>query len=149
MSQDSKISQPPAKISHNQDPQLQPGTQLGIIVEPFTKLTSQLAQTSLPTAPVKIPGPEELTVRLVNVSQLQRLDELRGDVALLQTILFTIVGTVLGFVTNVFTSNQAMDRSAWIFLVLLLGASVLFGVLTARASQRTMKLQRRLFDDTH
>jgi hypothetical protein len=124
-----------------------PETQIGIVSEPFVELTSRLARDSLPTASVKLPDPEDLTVRLVNISQIQRLDELQGDTALLQTILFTSVGTVLGFLTNIFTSNQGMDKSSWIFLAFLLATCALFGALTARASRRTTELRRRLFND--
>jgi hypothetical protein len=147
MSEKSEVSPPSIDVDNRSNVREQTRTQLGIVIEPFTKFASQLAQDSLPTAPVKIPEPEELTVRLVNASQLQRLDELRSDGALLQTILFTMIGAVLGFVTNVFTSNQAMDKSSWIFLAFLLGGSVLFGVLAMRAGRRETELRRRLFDD--
>lgn len=121
--------------------------QLGVIISPLTQIATQVAGGYETTAPVKIPDQEELTVRLVNISQIQRLDELRSDATLMQTILWSGIGAILGFFTNVVTSNQPLEKYAILFLILLIGITIVFAFLTKRASRREQDLRRRLFDD--
>ena len=120
---------------------------LPIVPDSLVELSTRLAGGYQTSAPVKMPAPDELTVRLVNISLLQRLDELRGDAALLQSFLCCAVGGLLGFLTNVFTSNQSLDKNAWIFLTLLLGFAAVFGFLTMRASRRAETLRQKVFDE--
>lgn len=129
-------------------PQAPTGTDLGVIVAPLVRYTTEIAGGYEPSAPVRIPNREELTVRLVNISQLQHLDELRSDVTLLQTILGAGIGGVIGFLTNIFTSNQGMDKQSGVFLVLLAGVAAVFGLLARRAGKRSADLRRTLLDET-
>ncbi|PHN00914.1 hypothetical protein [Flavilitoribacter nigricans] len=124
--------------------------EVGLLNLSLDELSSEIIGEYRHSAPVKMPNREELTVRLVNISLLQRLDELRGDVTLMQTILWTIIGTILGFATSLFGSEQSIDqidkRSWWLFLLLIIFAGV-FGYLTQRANKRAVKLRNKLFQD--
>lgn len=119
----------------------------GLIAAPLTKLTGDIARGYPPTAPVRLPNREELTVRLVDSAQLHRLDELRGDVALHQSILFIGIGALLGFVTSLFFTNTRVGAGGWVFLGVLLGMSLLSGVFARRAARRAAMAKRRLFSD--
>lgn len=123
-------------------------TQVGVLDLSLEQLSSEIIGEYQHSAPVKMPNREELTVRLVNISLLQRLDELRGDVTLLQTILWTIIGILLGFVTSLWGSDQAIsqiDKHSWGMLTLLCAFTGVFGYLTKRASNRAENLRAKLF----
>jgi hypothetical protein len=117
------------------------------IVDPLTRDVIELAGGVEPHAQVKLPRPEDLAVRLVQVSALQRLDELRSDVSIHLSMLTTAGGLIVGFLTNVLTSNQPFNPQYWPFLGLLGLTAITFGGLTWRASRRAERIRRRLFDD--
>jgi hypothetical protein len=134
---ESNLSQ--TKISANTD--------LDAIADPLIRYTQELAGNREPYAPVKLPSPNDMTVRLVDITQLQRLDELREDAALMQTIFWTTIGALVGVLTNIFTSNQNIDTKSWILILLLAGGASIFGFLNLRASKRSEKLRRRILYD--
>ncbi|MEJ0011274.1 MAG: hypothetical protein WDM94_01345 [Bauldia sp.] len=122
---------------------------VGVLSGPVNRLAAELAGLEAPTAPIQLPSKEELTVRLVNISLLQRLDELRGDVTLLQTIFWTIAGGLLGLITTLFGSVQStilFDKAAGALLVLLTIFLGLFGFLWRRASKRADEMTKKIFE---
>lgn len=120
-------------------------TQLGVIVEPLIRYANQIAGGQESSAPIQMPSREDLTVRLVSISQLQRLDELRNDSSLFQSILFTIVGVLLGLPITIYTSNVSMSKPLWAILWVLAGVTLIFACLTIRASRSAAELRRKIF----
>jgi hypothetical protein len=118
------------------------------IADPLIGYAQEIAGNREPYAPVKFPTPNDMTVRLVDITQLQRLDELREDASLMQTIFWTIIGALVGVLTNIFTSNQNVDTKSWILILLLAGVAAIFGFLTLRATKRSEKLRRRILYDS-
>lgn len=117
-------------------------------VEPLLRLTADIIGAPATSAPIRMPNRDELTVRLVNVDKLQRLDELRDDVTVMQTVCGTATGGLLGFLANVFTTTSHMDAKMWIFLGLLGAVVGVSMFLTRRVSKRASDLRARIFDDT-
>lgn len=120
------------------------------IARPIAEIARELTQsTHTPTAQVILPSADRLQVHLVNISDLQHLDEARNDVNLLQTIFFTALGVVVGFLTNTITSPVTLQTSSWMFLSTVLVFTVTFGLLWARAARRAAELRNQLYGKTN
>src|SRR5690242_1878004 len=91
------------------------------VAAPLIRYTAELAEAYKPTAPVKLPDTESLTVQLVNVTLLQRLDDARADVSLMQNILWCTVGGLFGQITTLVTSDHNPGSPAIALLVGLIG----------------------------
>lgn len=118
-----------------------------VLPDSLVRLTTELSGGYEPYAPVRMPNREELTVRLVNISMLQRLDELRSDISLYQNFLWAAIGGIIGFATNVLTSNQPVDAKAALFLALLCVFAAVFTILVVRGSKRAEAVRQRIYDD--
>lgn len=133
-------------------PSSDPAEQIGILNSSLTQLSSDIIGDFQHSAPVKIPNREDLTVRLVNISMLARLDELRGDATLMQNFFWTVMGTLLGLITSLFSSDTAIDqidKHSWILVVLIVIVAGVFGFLMVRSSRRADKLRSKLFQDSN
>lgn len=95
-----------------------------------------------PTARVILPRQEDMALRLVSEQALRRLDESRSTSRFLFTVMATAIGGAIGFATNVVTSDQDIDATAWAFLLLLgLVALVtgIYGGIVARRERHIVK----------
>lgn len=135
------------EVATKQKKDLQFDTPNEIVTKSLMQLTTEITGGNKPTASVKLPNPDELTVQLINVAQFNHLDELRNDLNTHQSILFIIIGAIIGFITNIITSNQPIDKSAWLYLILLCGFAAVFGGLTWKFSKRTRELRERILND--
>jgi hypothetical protein len=119
-----------------------------VIPDSLARLTNEITGGYEHSAPVRMPPRDELTVTLVPVSLLQRLDELRSDLTLFQSMLWAAIGGIIGFLTNIFTSDQGLNKNSGIFLALLCGVTVLFIFLTIRASRRAEAIRQKIYNET-
>jgi len=100
---------------------------------------------SRPVAPVRMPPPDELEVRLVSEQTLERLFEAEKDASLHSNLLLLAIGTLLGFFTNVVTSEQFEWSRPVVTYVGLLGAVVVaFALLTLRATRRVRQFREKI-----
>jgi hypothetical protein len=117
------------------------------IVDPIADFIEEELDVHKPTAPVRFPQPNELEVRLVNVAELQRLDELRGDVSIFSSLFWTLIGGIIGFLGNLAASEAPLDGVRWMFLGLVAAFAAIIGALLLRAGGRAAAHRRRLFQD--
>lgn len=121
-----------------------------LLGESILGLTSELASSQPLTAPVELPNRGELTVKLVNRTVLQRLDELRGDISIYQGFFFTALGALISFGIATFPESDkglVLDRTNLIASALALGFLVTFGWLWARAAKRAKVLYDQVFSN--
>lgn len=91
------------------------------------------------SVPIIMPNREDLAVRLVSQHSLDRLRDVESDRTLLDSILWSLVGGVIGFATNVITGNQSVSAAGYVFISML--GITLVGVILIR-----LRLGRRLKD---
>lgn len=96
------------------------------------------------TAPVVLPKKEDLTVRLVTQHSLDRLKDAESDRALFDATLWCLIGGVIGFFTNVITGNQGINKSGWIFLVMLTVSVIGLSLMRLRVNRRLKKARKRV-----
>lgn len=120
---------------------------LGVVSTPLVDLMADITERNSPTAPVKIPNKNDLTVHLVNIDLLRRLDELRGDVSLYQTMFWTFLGIAFGFIVSFSTSGQVMTRDTWMLLFLGSAVVTIFGLLWHRATVRAQRIREKVFNE--
>lgn len=114
----------------------------------LTNFAAEVAANGMAhTAPVTMPSREKLTVRLVNVELISRLDELRSDAAFHIGFAWAAVGLVTGIFTNIFTSESPLDRKTIVFSALAITIAIVFAFLAVRASRRARILKLQLMDD--
>ncbi|MCE6999582.1 hypothetical protein LZG04_32925 [Saccharothrix sp. S26] len=89
------------------------------------------------TAPIVMPAREELVVRLVTQHSLDRLRDAEADRTLFDSVLWSLVGAVLGFFTNVITGDDPVSTAGYVLLAMLVVAFA--GVVLVR-----IRLARRL-----
>ncbi len=112
------------------------------------QLSSELTGEAEPSAPISLPSRSDLTVRLVDVALLRRLDELRDDLALVQGAFWTIAGALLGVVASGLTSSNAMtDQLVWTVVGILLMFLILIGFFWFRTNKRASTARARIFGE--
>ncbi|MBB4677041.1 MULTISPECIES: hypothetical protein [Crossiella] len=89
------------------------------------------------SAPIVLPNREELTVRLVTQHSLDRLRDAESDRALFDSMMWCLLGGIVGFFTNVITGGQPVSLSGVIFVVML-------GLVTAGVVVMRIRLGKRL-----
>lgn len=138
----------PAAASPRRDPSGSTDEEdLDDVVGPLLKYSLGLASAEPPSAPIKMPEKDALTVRLVPIHQLQRFDELRDDASLWQSIAWTAGGGLLGFVTNFLTAQAApTDIATYMVVGLLCLVAVGAGRKHASVSRRLDHLRQKLFE---
>ena len=83
-----------------------------------TSFATPLDETKGLTAPVRIPSQEELQVPLVRADLVYKLDENRSDQARFENFFFTLVGAVIGILSQ----SNPFAISAWsVAVIILLG----------------------------
>ena len=98
-----------------------------------------------PTARILLPPDSDLAVRLVHVKTLDRLFELQSDSNLYRGGLVLAIGALIGFFTNVVTTNDFVWTTApWVFLAVSSALALLFGTLAVRYNRRVAKLRREI-----
>lgn len=109
-------------------------------------IAEELAQLlSKPVAPVRIPPAKDLEVRLVSEQTLERLFEAEKDAGLHTNLFLLMVGTALGFFTNVVTADRFdWSRPTIAYVTVLMATSAVFGGLSLRSSRRVRRLRRNV-----
>lgn len=94
--------------------------------------------TSDASAPIVLPDPKDLTVRLVSQHSLDRLRDAETDRSLFDNLLWCLLGGLIGFFTNVATSQRVtIGAAGYVFISVLAAAAI--GTYTMR-----LRLSRRL-----
>lgn len=118
------------------------------IVDPLVRFAEEQLDAHRPTAPVRMPDPQDLEVRLVNINELHRLDELRSDASLLGGLFWIFVGGAVGFLGNLASSGQGLGRSGIIYIAFNSIMLAIFGALFSRANRRASSQRKRLLGET-
>lgn len=100
------------------------------------------------TAPVALPSSDEMTVRLVPVNLLERLEEYRFDEAKWAAIQGVFFGAVLSLVVNMATGVNATS-STWGLLGLLFAMACLASWATYSSRQRGNKVRNQLLGSSN
>ena len=94
------------------------------------------------SAPISFPAPEDMEVKLVSSSSLDRLDEYHGDQTLFQTLFGVFAGAGLGLLIGIVTAPKP-SITAWSGLTLgvFVTASGVFLVQALRIRGRASKVR--------
>jgi hypothetical protein len=109
------------------------------------RLTAELTGEGGLSAPVKVPRPEALTVRLVNVALLEALDAVRADAALFQNAFYGTFGAAAGLAGNMVLGSTS--TAGWIALASSTTASGIFAVLWLRASRLARHAKQQMLSE--
>lgn len=96
---------------------------------PKNKEDNLLSEINI-TAPVYFPPRDSLAINLVSTDLVYRLEEYRSDEKRFETILFTIIGAIIGVVVNWATTEPLMFSKTSIVIIILLS---IFAVLSGIA----------------
>lgn len=115
------------------------------------ELTEKLSRGGeLSTAKVIIPNEDQLTIKLVNVNLIKRLDELKEDENIYQNYFFTVIGTLLGTIISVLMSDKPISETGavtiTIIVFLIMIAFFLFG-LKIRIKKRLQNIKLQIFGE--
>jgi hypothetical protein len=98
-----------------------------------------------PVAPVRLPAPDELEVRLVSEQALERLFDAESDASIHTNIALLLIGTLLGFFTNIATADEFEWSRAVTACVTLLGVTAcVLGLLAVRSHRRVRHLRQQM-----
>lgn len=95
------------------------------------------------TAPVLLPAPQDMEVRLISAASFERLEEYRGEESKWSSVAGVFAGALLGIVVNVVTGSP-MTNIAWIFGITFF---ILMGIMVWTAyvyKQRGDRLRGRI-----
>lgn len=110
-----------------------------------TQLTQAQRQTEGLTAPIVMPTPEDMQIRLVPTHWLERLEEYRADEANAKAIALLFCGAILGILINWATSEQFIVTRFSVVLILLFGLLAAgLGRWVARVRQRATLMRDRM-----
>ncbi|GAB4217089.1 MAG: hypothetical protein OHK0022_58980 [Roseiflexaceae bacterium] len=114
------------------------------------KLSLAQVRTNSLTAPVEMPTPEDMRIQLIPTHWFDRLEEYRSDEALVFMFIGLFAGTIMGTLTNWFTSeNFVITRFAGLFLFLILLLLVGSIFWQTRISQRTKEARNKIMSFTN
>ena len=106
---------------------------------------SNLKESPVLTADVKIPKREHLQISLVPSTYVERTDEYRDDETTWRTYSGIFFGAILGILVNLVTGGQ-MKTETWLVVVvfgLMAGLTLAFAL---QANHRRTKLRKELLD---
>ena len=114
----------------------------------FDKLNEDLSQMRIPTqsltAPVILPPPEDMEVRLVSSTSLERLEEYRAEENKWYAIMSLLLGTVLGVFINIVTGAK-MTTEAWMFVIIFSGFAVFTGLTASRYNNELIVFVQKFY----
>jgi transcriptional regulator with XRE-family HTH domain len=122
----------------------------GEIISEIHKLKESLADVRISsqsiTAPVILPPPEDMEVRLVSSTSLQRLEEYRSEENKWYAVMGIFLGAVLGIFINV-TTGGSMTSVAWILVATFAGFGALTGLTARNYQTRGNEIRARILRD--
>jgi hypothetical protein len=94
------------------------------------------------TAPVELPTPDQMKVKLVPSHLLSQLEETRADESYWSSVGWAFLGAALGVIVNWITSNQfTITRPSLIVILVFIICSALAFVATRRYSGRSKAIR--------
>jgi|GEM_PF-6700737 len=118
-----------------------------VILDQFQELRetiSKMQTTSQSlTAPVVLPTPEDMEVKLVSSTSLERLEEYRSEESKWGTWLGVFVGAIIGILINLATGGQ-LTQSALILISTFVLLSILTGWTEYSFKERAHRLKERI-----
>jgi hypothetical protein len=102
-------------------------------------------------APIRLPAPEDMEVRLVSAGALDRLDEYHNDDTFYLTLFGLFAGGAIGIVVNTVTqpsTGSPIPQSLlyWITLALLILVSGIFFAQSRKTRQRAQRIKNATLD---
>lgn len=95
------------------------------------------------TAPIRLPDPDEMEVKLVPIESIQRLEEYRADENKWNSWLGVFVGAIIAIIVNIVTGGQTKTET-WILLVVFAFLCMLTGLSAYNYKKRADKLVAHL-----
>jgi hypothetical protein len=100
------------------------------------------------TAPVLLPRREAMSVRLVDVTLLDRLEEARADATQMSSVMALFIGAILGIVVNWATAEALVITRVSLVLLVVLGSLAVATYLWWRGLQaRAERVKQRMLQD--
>lgn len=139
-----------AQTEQNQDFQ----NQMSTIAQSMSQVQTQLAQaqrqTEGLTAPVIMPTPEDMQIRLVPTHWLHRLEEYRADEGIALTAAGLFVGAILGILVNWATNEQfVVTRFSQVLMGLFAVLAVSLVLWVARTRRRATMIRDQMLRFTN
>lgn len=98
------------------------------------------------TAPIRLPAPEDIEVKLVSSTSLERLSEYQADENLMLALAGLFGGAALGIAVNWMTADvQAVTLASKVALGLFALSAIVFGVQFVRIAIRASKVKAKMF----
>lgn len=134
---DTKINATPA--SKNQE--------LRAISSEIRTIRDDLSQMKIPSAhlsaPIILPPPEDMEVRLVSSTSLQRLEEYRSEENKWYSVTGIFMGAILGIAINVATGG-IMTNNAWILVGTFVALTILTGITAIRYQNQGNRIRTQI-----
>ena len=97
-------------------------------------------------APIKIPAPKDMEVRLVSADSLQRLSEYNADINIFLTLASVFFGSFLGMLGNLFSGANITNSFIGVIVILAV-VSVVFAFLYKRIENRKKSISDAVLND--
>jgi hypothetical protein len=130
------------------DPRHSPNMSADSTANPLTQRYAPELGAQASYAPIGFSTPTDPNIQLVDITQLQRLEELHDDSALMQTVWLAIIGLTVGILIADVMHRQGSAGQVGTLVFVLVGCVIIFGFLTRRTKKRTEKLRRRVLYDS-
>ncbi|WP_417873980.1 hypothetical protein [Xanthomarina gelatinilytica] len=113
----------------------------------FDETLTDITRNYIHQAPVELPNQEQLTVKLVSVSLIEKLIESKSDYEMYLSILFTFIGTLMGSILTVLTiDDKTLFTNHLIgFLVVLIIIIIFLGVRLFTLRKRYLEVKKHIF----
>jgi len=138
-----------SQLASGDPPQLSHDTQMTATVEALAQAVA--ADAIHPKAQVIMPSEEQLTVRLVKLDDVLRLQETASDENLVAGAFMALVGALLGIFINLVTSDiTSISKATWVAIAANVFFLIALGSFWRRLHNRYNEELKRLNQgDTH
>ncbi len=117
-------------------------------IEEIKKLITDASSSSKKiSAPIKLPTPKDMEIRLVSADSLERMNEYQNDINIFLSLASVFLGAFLGIIINyLFLSTSIKAPVIGMASVLLICSAVFFG-LFKRNNKRSKELRDAFFSN--
>lgn len=116
-------------------------------IDIFDETLADITRNHVHQAPVELPSLEELKIRLVKKSLIEKLIESKSDYEMYLSILFTFIGTLMGAILTVLsTSNKTLfSNSMILFFIVLIIIIIFISIRLFILKKRYLIVKRQIF----
>lgn len=115
-------------------------------IEEVKKLITDLSSSSNKiSAPIKLPAPKDMEIRLVSADSLERMNEYQDDINVFLSLASAFLGAFLGMIGNLLFSSIPIRAPIIAVAALLFIIAIIFAILYKRNNRRSKELRHAFF----